>query len=118
MFKKLSSVRFFSFRIIITIPQLLADAHGAEVRSAHGAILSIQVIGFLIILECPFRVKAQIELVFPAEFITCLTQSIVADFRSRMTFGKISGMCGNLISDYTYTYIFFCGKARCSLGVT
>ena len=34
----------------IAILQLLTDAHGTEVGPAHGAILPVQVVGFLVIL--------------------------------------------------------------------
>ena len=101
---KLSFIRFC---VIITIPQPLADSHGAEVRSAHRTVLPVQMVCFLVILQGTFRIQTQIKLVFPAELVAGFTQGIVPDLRTRMAFGKIRSMCSYFISDHSYTDIFF-----------
>ena len=48
---------------------------------------------------CPFRIERQVELIFPAELVTGFAQGIVAYLCSRMPFGKVGSMSGNLLMD-------------------
>ena len=61
---------------------------------------------------CPFRIERQVELIFPAELVTGFAQGIVAYLCSRMPFGKVGSMSGNLISDNPYTYVFFIRQGK------
>ena len=45
------------------------------------------------------RVKAEVELVFPAELETRFGHGIVTDLRTRPAFGEVSGVSGNAPSD-------------------
>ncbi len=47
--------------------------------------------GFVMEFACFVRVKAEIELVVPAEFKACLAQGIIAYLRAGMAFGEVSG---------------------------
>ena len=79
--------------------QAIGPNEALQFNVTHGAILPVQVVGFLVILQGAFRIETQIELVFPAEFI--------AGFGTRMAFGKVCGVCGNFVSYHSYAYIFF-----------
>jgi hypothetical protein len=69
-------------------PDVLRDLHGAELRAAHGA--EVRRLGrFLrqgrvVELAGSVRVKAQVELVFPAELEARLAQGVVAVSRAGM----------------------------------
>ena len=46
------------------------------------------------------------ELVAPAEFIASLAECVVAYLRSRMPFGQVGGVGGNLVGDDSRAHIF------------
>ena len=58
------------------IAHILRDFHGAEFGSAHGAEMGdlMRVFGQGLVMEAlgRFRVKREVELIFPAELETCL----------------------------------------------
>lgn len=85
---------------------------GAEIRTAHGAVFSVGMACLLKILEGTFRVKRQMKLVTPAELETRLGQGIVTDNRTRMSFGEIRSVCGNLVCYYTYADILLVRKCK------
>ncbi len=60
-----------------------------------------RVLGQRFIMEaaCGIWVQSKIELVFPAEFETCLGERVVATLRAWMAFGQVSSMCGYFIGD-------------------
>src|SRR5574344_2882195 len=90
----------------------MADAHGTEVGPAHRAIFATYVVGSLVIVESPFRVERQVELVFPTEVIACLAQCVVSDGCSRMTFRQVGSMSGYLVSDHSDAHIFLVGQCQ------
>lgn len=97
----------FLFRIELTVLQVLADTHGAEIGTAHRAVFPVEMVSGLVVFQSTVGVESQVELVFPSEFVTGLTQGIVSYRGARMAFGDIGGVCGNLIGDHTRTHVFF-----------
>src|SRR5690606_30636072 len=58
------------------------------------------------------RIQPQVELVFPTELETGLGQRVVADLGTRMTFGQIGSMRGNLVGDDAGFDIVLVGQAQ------
>ena len=92
--------------------QVTRQSHGTEIRSAHRTVFSVDVMSRTEISLCPFRIERQVELVFPAELVAGFAQCIVANLCSRMAFGEIGGMGGNLVCDDAYTHIFFIRQGK------
>ena len=86
----------FLFRIELTVLQVLADTHGAEIGTAHRAVFPVEMVSGLVVFQSTVGVESQVELVFPSEFVTGLTQGIVSYRGARMAFGDIGGVCGDL----------------------
>src|SRR4029079_19747187 len=67
------------------VAQRLGNLHRTEMRPAHRTEMR-ELMRFLgqrriVILACPLRIEAQIELVLPAELEARLRQRVVADLR-------------------------------------
>ena len=90
---------------VAAVAELAADAHGAEVGAAHGAVLAAHVVGLLVVLEGPFGVEAEVELVFPAELEAGLAQGIVPYLCPGMALGQVGSMGGYLIGDDTDAHV-------------
>ena len=68
--------------------------------------------GFIMKIFRGIRIQTKIELIIPAEFKTCLGQSVVADRGTRMTFGQIRGMRGDFVGNDAVLDVFFIGQAQ------
>lgn len=64
------------------------------------------------------RIVAQVELVKPTEFETCLAHGIVAVDGMRMMLGDISRMAGDLVCDHTLLHIVLIWQPKMFFGVT
>ena len=58
--------------LFVTFLYCLTDAHGTEMRPAHGAITTAHVVRLLVIFQSSVRVERQVELVFPPKLIARL----------------------------------------------
>lgn len=68
--------------------------------------------GFVVIGARGGRIERQIELIFPAEFETCLGHGVIADLRARMAFGQIGGVSGDLVGDQALLDVLFVRQAE------
>ena len=67
---------------------------------------------FFEIFESTVGIETEVELVAPAEFVTCFTEGIITDLCSRVTLCQVGSMGCYLICDNTYTYIFAIRQAE------
>ena len=106
-----------STEVVLTriVTHILGDFHRAKVRATHGAEVGhfcrIFWQGFVVVFTGTVRVEADVELVFPAEFKTCLAHGIVADLGAGVALGQIGRMRRNFVRDNADAYVFFIGQA-------
>ena len=84
-------------------PHLVRDAHGTELRPAHGAEMRhlVPLLRQRRVVEGAgsVRVERQVELVLPAEIEARARERIVTGTRSRVALGEIGGVRGDLVGD-------------------
>jgi len=91
----------------------VVDAHGAELFAAHGAVALFDVElftgrhGLFTEAQGPFRVEAEVELVFPAEFKAGFADGVVAVLRVGDSFGEVGGVRGDFVCDDSFADVFF-----------
>ena len=73
-------------------------------RRYEEALQSDGVVG-IVIGTRPVRIQTDIELVFPAEFETCLGHGIVTNLGAWMSLGQIGGVGSQLVHDDTFLHI-------------
>ena len=89
--------------VSVLVTDILGNAHGTELRPAHGA--EMRGLGWFgrqrLVMEflgCD-RVQGQRELVMPAELEARLAQRIIASRGPRVALGQICGVRGDLVGD-------------------
>ena len=86
------------------VADVLGDAHAAELGAAHRAEVGHLCTGGgqALVMHRPrrLRVKAQVELILPAELEARLRERVVPPLRTRMPLGEVGSVRGDLVGDH------------------
>src|SRR5438067_6724337 len=98
-----AGVQEFHALLIHRFLHFFGDFHRAELRTAHAAeVRQLRAVlrqGFVVEIFCGRWIEAEVELVFPAEFESSLTERVVPLLSAGMAFCEIRGMSSNLVCD-------------------
>ena len=72
--------------------------------------------GFIVVFAGAFRVKTEVELIFPSKLKSRLAQRIVTVLGTGMPLGQVSRMRRNLVGDHALLHILAIRKAQMFLG--
>jgi len=68
--------------------------------------------GFVVHAAGAFGVEAEVELIFPAEFESCLAEGVVSDLRTGEAFGQVRAVGGDFVGDDAVAHVLFVGQAE------
>src|ERR1700732_5233251 len=80
----------------------MRSAHGTEMRCLGAFLRQCLVVK----RSSSLRIETQIKLILPAKLEARLAQCIIADLRTRVSFGQVGGVRGNFVSDHSLLHIF------------
>src|SRR2546427_10626125 len=92
------------------ITYVLGDLHRTKMRTAHRTemryLCPFRWQGLIVKILRRLRVERQVELILPAKLETRLREGIITRLRTRMTFGEVGSVRGNLVGNHARLHVF------------